>query len=666
MPEKNGTVLSHEQYIVQIYHKAHALTGEPGHRRTKHQGAKDRPNRRRVGEYKVTSNEDIGEILSVRLYKEYYLVTDEWFCKYVDVTSPSGHTYHFPCYQWLSGPRILEIPEGRGKLLLGTVNPVIQQQRRTELDDKRNTHRWRFYSEGVPFCIHVDNIKDLLLNDQYSSTKITSFLATSATTVIATKLKGYDSSTASWRNLNEMERVFYFITTKNSERVSQVWKGDTFFGYQFLNGVNPIQIQQCSSIPDNFPVTDHMVAGSLGTSTNFQTELQKGNVFLADYKILQGLPINTINGQKQYLAAPLCLLWRSPQDYIIPIAIQLGQTPGKDSPIFLPSDPEWDWTLAKMWVRNADFQYHEAVSHLLYTHLFAEVFSIATTRQLPMGHPVYKLIIPHFRYTLAINTLARQTLINPGGTFDQITTIGQKGLDVLLRRAMEELTYDSLCHPEDIKNRGVESIPNYFYRDDGMKIWLAIERLVSDVVHYYYKDDDSISKDPELQAWVGEIFTKGFLDNQSSGIPSSLENKPDLIKYLTMVIFSCSAKHAAVNSGQFDFCSWMPNCPSSMRKPPPTIKGTATLDSILQILPQVNTTTRTMTVVWVLSNEPQDRRPLGNYPDEHFTEEAPKKYIQEFQTKLSELSSQIKERNKSKNLTYLYLDPERIENSVSI
>uniref|UniRef100_A0A8C5M1J4 Uncharacterized protein n=1 Tax=Leptobrachium leishanense TaxID=445787 RepID=A0A8C5M1J4_9ANUR len=619
-----------------------------------------------VGEYSVTSKENIGEILFVRLYKEFYLVADEWFCNYIIVTTPEGDTYQFPCYQWLSGITALEIPEGRGKILLGHVNPVIVQQRRTELHQKQNTHRWKVYAEGAPRCIDAENIKDLLLNDQYSSTKISSFLATGATTVIATKLKGYDSSTSSWRNLSDMERVFYFITTKNSERVAQIWKADTFFGYQFLNGVNPIQIQKCFQIPQNFPVKDDMVAASLGTATNLQEELKKGNIYLADYKILQGIPRNTINGQKQHIASPLCLLWNSPQNYIIPIAIQLVQTPGENTPIFLASDPEWDWTLAKMWVQNADFQVHEAISHLLYTHLFSEVFNIATRRQLPMGHPVYKLIIPHLRYTLAINTLARQNLINDGGTFDQITSTGKKGLEVLVKKAMEELTYTSLCLPEDIENRGVESISNYYYREDGMKLWQAMERFVSDIVHYYYENDEAVFKDPELQAWVAEIFKEGFLENTASGIPLSLSTRVGLIKYLTMVIFTCSAKHAAVNSGQFDFCSWMPNRPSSMRKPPPKEKGTATFESILEILPQVNTTARTMSVVWVLSNEPQDRRPLGKYPDEHFTEDMPKQFIQDFQRKLSEISSEIKERNKTKNLTYHYLDPEKIENSVSI
>lgn len=72
------------------------------------------------------------------------------------------------------------------------------------------------------------------------------------------------------------------------------------------------------------------------------------------------------------------------------IFFQMGQDPDQN-PIFLPTDGQYDWLLAKIWVRSADFQHHQTITHLLKTHLITEMFAIAMFRQLPAVHPVYKV-----------------------------------------------------------------------------------------------------------------------------------------------------------------------------------------------------------------------------------------------------------------------------------
>lgn len=47
-----------------------------------------------------------------------------------------------------------------------------------------------------------------------------------------------------------------------------------------------------------------------------------------------------------------------------------------------------------------------------------EPFVIATNRQLSVLHPIYKLLLPHFRDTMNINAFARQILINGGGVLE--------------------------------------------------------------------------------------------------------------------------------------------------------------------------------------------------------------------------------------------------------
>ncbi|XP_078527123.1 hydroperoxide isomerase ALOXE3-like [Lissotriton helveticus] len=619
--------------------------------------------------YHFHEKKDLGDIQLIRLHKEPFSFFPEssWFCKKVTVDSPAGKMYHFPCYRWIEGYITVELPEGTATLASAEVhNSFLLKQRKNELKERQETYKWKVYHTAFPRCIDVEDAKELDSNVKYSTTKLLNFGLTLGTSLLEVKLKGFLTCQESWKSLQDLKRVFWTHKTATSEYVSQHWEEDAFFGYQFLNGVDPTMIKKCNKIPDNFPVTDSTLAYILGPETNLAVELQRGKIFIADFKILEGVPANILNGRQQYVAAPLCLLYLSPQDEMIPLAIQLNQTPGPENPIFLPSDSEWDWLLAKMWVRNSNFSTQQALSHFLHTHVFAEVFCISTLRQLPMAHPLYKLLIPHHRDTLQINALAREVFIGPGGSFDKGAGIGVAGLTELISREMQSVTYTSICIADDLKSREVESLPNFYYRDDGLKIWSAIESYVSGIVDFYYKGDKSIQKDQELQAWVREIFKEGFLERQSSGMPSSLQTRAELIKYLTMVIFTSSAQHAAVNSGQFDFISWMPNTPGTMRQPPPKTKGTATLESVLEILPDVGATTNLMVTARVLSDEPGDRRPLGTYPDELFTEEEPKRCIKAFQERLSQISAEIESRNESLPVKYNYMNPKVIENSVSI
>ena len=77
-----------------------------------------------------------------------------------------------------------------------------------------------------------------------------------------------------------------------------------------------------------------------------------------------------------------------------------------------------------------------------------EPYVIASHRQLSRMHPVFKLLEPHFRYTLEINASARQLLINADGV-----TSGPFSLDISAYAYSSQWRFDHESLPADLLNR---------------------------------------------------------------------------------------------------------------------------------------------------------------------------------------------------------------------
>ncbi|XP_016133554.1 arachidonate 5-lipoxygenase-like [Sinocyclocheilus grahami] len=624
-----------------------------------------------VDSYDISVGEDLGKIELVKIEKKKYWVHDDWHCKYITVKTPCGDYVEFPCFRWLVDDKEVILRDGRAQLPQHDKTGVVKQHRRKELEQRQKTYRWKEWHPGFPMSIDAKAHSELPRDIQFDSEKGVDFVLNYSKAIENLCVNQFmHMFQSSWGDFADFERIFVRIKNTISEYVMEHWKEDFMFGYQFLNGCNPVVIRKCTEIPDKFPVTQKILEDSLERGLTLEEELKEGNIFIADYELLDGVTPNATDPcTLQYLAAPICLLYKNSQNKIMPIAIQLGQSPGEDNPIFLPSDDEHDWLLAKIWVRSSDFHVHQTVTHLLRTHLISEVFGIAMFRQLPAVHPVFKLLLPHIRFTIAINTKAREQLICECGLFDKANGTGGGGHVELVQKSMKQFTYRSLCFPEAIKARGMDSqeeLPYYFYRDDGCSVWEAVINFVTDVVNIYYDKDETVQEDEEIQAFVKDVCSFGMQDFDFCEFPKTLKTKEQLVEYLTIVIFTASAQHAGVNFGQFDWCSWIPNSPPTMRKPPPTKKGEVDLKYIVESLPDRGRSCWHLGAVWALSQFQENELFLGMYPDEHFIEKPVKEAMVKFCKKLAELTNVIKSRNDGKKLPYYYLSPDRIPNSVAV
>ncbi|XP_035992941.1 polyunsaturated fatty acid lipoxygenase ALOX15B-like [Fundulus heteroclitus] len=619
-------------------------------------------------QYTITSKNSIGKLLLIKIHKKplvYY--QDSWFPKKIEVKAPDGKLYIFPMCTWITDDQIHYFNEGQALKDLEDCPPRSQEIRSEELQKRQKAYSWKESEKGIPEHVEAKSESQLPLDAQFILSKSMMFKLKAALGKVWadgwTKFSRMFNADQ-WTNFDQLNKLVDYSSYKILDKVKENWRKDEFFGYQFLNGLNPMLIKCIKALPDNFHVTDDMI--SHYCNGNLDDEIKKGNIFLCDYKLLDGVQTEEINKKKQYLAAPLVLLYKTPEDTLVPIAIQLKQKPAADNPIFLPNDSQYDWLLAKIFVRSAEFHLHQLNFHLLRTHLLAEVFAVSLLRNLPMVHPLYKLLIAHTHYTLGVNVLARNNLINSTGAFTQISASGEKGTLQILKRSLSSLTYKSLCIHDDIKERGMENIPNFYYRDDGCRLWDILHSFVEGILKHYYKNDNDVKRDAEVQEWIREINHRGFMGQEKSGIPQRFNTVSELVKFVTMVIFTGSVQHSAVNSGQYDFGGWMPNLPTTMKCPPPTEKGKATEDTLIAALPDKSTTYKANATLYLLTREYSDFVKLGDYPEEHFTEEKPRELIKKFQDDLKKLSKKIKKRNNKLDLPYEYLDPEKVENSVTI
>ena len=195
---------------------------------------------------------------------------------------------------------------------------------------------------------------------------------------------------------------------------------------------------------------------------------------------------------------------------------------------------------------------------------------------------------------------------------DQIFAISGEGRSELMRRSGAAYSIHWANMKRSPKERGVNNprlLPGYYYRDDGLKIWQAVEDFVSGVINVFYSSDKCVTSDSELQSWADDLYTNGFPGyggKQGHGFPKVIESKAQLIELSTLIIFTGSTHHGSVNYGMYDTYSFTPSAPCGMRIPPPTQKGKANLQTLLDALPDKDTACTMNATGYLLSQYSSD------------------------------------------------------------
>ena len=76
----------------------------------------------------------------------------------------------------------------------------------------------------------------------------------------------------------------------------------------------------------------------------------------------------------------------------------------------------------------------------------------------------------------------------------------------MIGKSINEFRFDrDWDFEKNVEERDVKDLPNYFARDDGLELWHVVKQYVKDVVDIFYKNDNDVQLDEELQRWIKEI-----------------------------------------------------------------------------------------------------------------------------------------------------------------
>ena len=104
-------------------------------------------------------------------------------------------------------------------------------------------------------------------------------------------------------------------------------------------------------------------------------------------------------------------------------------------------------------------------------------------------------------------------MLSQGGPADSTLSVGhmvhgseRNGILELTRKGLNKLDFETEFNFEkNIENRDVADIPNYHYRDDGLKLWNVINGYVQEIISLFYETDKEVEEDKELQDWDFEV-----------------------------------------------------------------------------------------------------------------------------------------------------------------
>jgi len=334
--------------------------------------------------------------------------------------------------------------------------------------------------------------------------------------------------------------------------------------------------------------------------------------------------------------------------------------------VFTPEDREYEWKLAKRLFEGMNSMVQTLSEHLLQSHLVVEVFATAAYRTFSYNHPVYKLLYPHIKQIISINTYAR--FLKPDRTWVEGPDghNGLFGMNGFIMRA-SPLSYDNqfeLFHeelkewspevmdlPKYLKDNGLtDDIFDFQYslRDDGLLYWDAIEEYVTSVVDFFFDNSkEAVYFDLYIGVFLNEVKTAlQMLPGVQKWFAKKLRKdaREELITLATSIIWQSTAGHTIENNPIWDYGGNPNIAPWKLAKPLPKSKPRiSTLREYEAYLPSMHQFTEQLELMFALTASMDDTENFDEF--KHlWVEPNVVGFTDKFQERIREINAQV-ERN---------------------
>jgi arachidonate 15-lipoxygenase len=449
---------------------------------------------------------------------------------------------------------------------------------------------------------------------------------------------------------------------------TDLWN-DKYMAHQCVAGANPVMVEGVNAnnpLPKQFKLAQAKLSISHEELSEALINDRLYMVNLDMLKTLQG-DLGTVDGHKKYATTPIALYYLQDDGDLRPLAIQLDATAdtSDDNPIITPAEGN-KWKLARTCFMAADGAVHDLWTHAVQIHYVMEAIILVTYGQLSQKHPLLALIDPHLQHTLNLNS---QPLYERGKNgkvpgYGEMFPPNNDTLVKFMGEGMRQFKFRERALPNDLKRRHVENDQlNYPYRDEGLPMWNAIQKFTREYVDVYYKTDQYVLEDKELQAWAKALG--GERANGACGLedfPTEFTTKQEVAEIFGQIIFTATAHHSSVHFPQYPYSQFVPNMPNAIyQSPTELLKKELDQAQLMQLFPPFKKAFY-QSFIYYAVNFKVSR--IGAYPIKMFCPAAVS-VIEQYQQSLKQVSKEHREKYRSADKKYPYMDPKNIPNSVS-